>query len=235
MTTPNPSLDSVKTCRIYCNWCEQVTNHTLEFSRAYDRRSDAESSNFYGEYRLWFCAGCETCTMEDYYTHDLYQRQVADSEFVQDYVSDYHPEPEVGFRSKKLFQNLPPTLEKLYGEVIRAHNENLHILCSAGLRGLIEGICADKSISGRNLEQKIDGMTALLPENIVANLHGFRFIGNDAVHELEAPNEFTLTLALDVIEDILNFLYALDYKVSLLDRLKGKQTRVKGKDGAATG
>jgi len=48
------------------------------------------------------------------------------------------------------------------------------------------------------------------------------------VHELEAPNEFTLTLALDVIEDILNFLYALDYKVSLLDKLKGKQTRVRG-------
>jgi len=58
-------------------------------------------------------------------------------------------------------------------------------------------------------------------------LHGLRFIGNDAVHELEAPNDRTLQVALDVVEDILNFLYALDYKASMLDKLKGKQTRVK--------
>ena len=77
-------------------------------------------------------------------------------------------------------------------------------------------------------------MTAVLPSNIVENLHGFRFIGNDAVHELESPTEFALTLALDVIEDILNFLYALDYKADLLEKLKGKQTRVKAEGATAT-
>jgi hypothetical protein len=77
-------------------------------------------------------------------------------------------------------------------------------------------------------------MTAVLPTDIVENLHGFRFIGNDAVHKLEAPTDFELTLALDVIEDILNFLYALDYKVSLLEKLKGKQTRAKANGGTAT-
>jgi hypothetical protein len=75
-------------------------------------------------------------------------------------------------------------------------------------------------------------LTAVLPANIVENLHGLRFIGNDAVHELESPNEFTLTVALDVVEDILNFLYALDYKVTLLEKLKGKETRVRAKGGA---
>jgi hypothetical protein len=222
-------MTDVNTCRIYCNSCEQVTNHTLTFSRAYDRRSDEESSDFYGQYRIWFCAGCEACTMENFYTCDFMHNQ--DGE--QEYDSIYYPKPEIGFRNKKQFHKLPPKLAKLYDEVIVSHNDNLQILCSAGLRGLIEGICADKNVSGRNLEQKIDGMTALLPANIVDNLHGFRFIGNDAVHELEAPNAFTLTLALDVVEDILNFLYALDYKVSLLDKLKGKQASVQGKD--ATG
>ena len=77
-------------------------------------------------------------------------------------------------------------------------------------------------------------MTAVLPANIVENLHGFRFIGNDAIHKLEAPAEFEISLALDIIEDILNFLYGLDYKASLLEKLKGKQTRVKAKGGTAT-
>jgi len=69
-------------------------------------------------------------------------------------------------------------------------------------------------------------MKALLPESIVKNLHGFRFIGNRAVHELEAPDASELALALEVIEDILNFLYSLDYKASLLGKLKAAQGEV---------
>lgn len=226
--------DPASTCRIYCNSCKQLTNHNLALSHAYDHRTEEESLEVYGQFRLWFCAGCDACTMEDYYTADYMFSQVGDGEFSQEYASIYHPKPAVGFRPDKQFDKLPPKLRKLYDEVIRAHNDKLHLLCSAGLRGLIEGICADKNISGRDLEKKIDGMTAVLPTHIVENLHGFRFIGNDAVHKLEAPAEFELTLALDVIEDILNFLYALDYKVSLLDKLKGKQTRAKAKGGTAT-
>jgi hypothetical protein len=84
------------------------------------------------------------------------------------------------------------------------------------LRALVEGISADRGIAGRNLEEKIDGMATLLPHNIVKNLHNFRFMGNKAVHELEPPREFEVTLALNVIEDILNFLYELDYKAKML-------------------
>jgi len=225
--------NSASTCRIYCNSCRRLTNHKLALSHDYDHRAEEESLELYGQFRLWFCAGCDTCTLENYYTADYMYSQASDGEFSQEHCSIYHPKPAVGFRPNKQFHKLPPKLAKLYDEVIHAHNDNLHILCSAGVRGLIEGICADKKISGRNLEKKIDGMTAVLPASIVENLHGFRFIGNDAVHELEAPTEFTLTLALDVVEDILNFLYALDYKVDLLEKLKGKQTRVKAEGGRA--
>lgn len=68
-------------------------------------------------------------------------------------------------------------------------------------------------------------MKSLLPVNIVRNLHGFRFIGNRAVHELEAPDKSELGLAIDVIEDLLNFLYSLDYKASILGKLKAAQAR----------
>lgn len=225
-------MSDVGASRIYCNYCEHHTHHKLLYSHAYDNRSEEDGVEMYGEFRLWSCAGCDSCTLEDHYTSDMFS-QLRDGAYVQEYDSIYYPESRVGFRNKKQFQNLPPKLSKLYDEVISAHNDKLHILCSAGLRGLIEGICADKNISGRDLEKKIGGLTAVLPANIVENLHGLRFIGNDAVHELESPNEFTLTVALDVVEDILNFLYALDYKVTLLEKLKGKETRVRAKGGAA--
>ncbi|HKY54635.1 MAG TPA: DUF4145 domain-containing protein [Anaerolineales bacterium] len=77
---------------------------------------------------------------------------------------------------------------------------------------LIEGICVDKGIEGNNLYKRIENLTSILPKNIVESLHKFRFIGNDATHELQIPTEAELRRAIEVIEDLLNFLYELDYK-----------------------
>jgi hypothetical protein len=153
--------------------------------------------------------------------------QVGDGEYSQDYVSVYHPKRAIGFRSFKVFQKLPLKLQRAYIETINCFNDKSHLLCAAGLRALIEGICKDKAIRGPDLESKIDHMTDVLPEEIVKNLHGFRFIGNDAVHKLIFPAEIELSLAIEVVEDILNFLYALNYKASMLEQLKGKETRKK--------
>lgn len=43
-------------------------------------------------------------------------------------------------------------------------------------------------------------------------------MGNEAVHELGAPERNTLSLAIEVSEDLLNFLYELDYKASRLPK-----------------
>lgn len=59
-----------------------------------------------------------------------------------------------------------------------------------------------------------------LPPNIVESLHSFRFMGNVAAHELQAPNREDLKLAIEVIEDLLNFLYELDYKAQQLKKQK---------------
>ena len=41
-------------------------------------------------------------------------------------------------------------------------------------------------------------------------------MGNKAMHELEPPSRDDLKLAIEVIEDLMNFLYELDYKASKL-------------------
>jgi hypothetical protein len=108
---------------------------------------------------------------------------------------------------------LPTHLEQIYREVVETFNGGSLILCAAGLRALLEGICKDISPGHKgNLSKRIDALASLIPSNIVHNLHSFRFLGNGAVHELARPAKRDLALAIEVIEDILNILYELDYK-----------------------
>jgi Domain of unknown function (DUF4145) len=197
---------------IYCNRCKNRTRHILVGSKEYRYVEEDEPSEW-GIYRMWSCAGCDACTLEDYYSADYMPDENGEPVF----DSVFSPKRAHLVRPARPFMLLPQKLNRLYREIITSHNENLPLLCSAGLRALVEGISADKGITGRNLEDKIEGMTTLLPKNIVANLHNFRFMGNKAVHELESPTEFEITLALNVIEDILNFLYDLDYKAKMLN------------------
>jgi hypothetical protein len=46
-------------------------------------------------------------------------------------------------------------------------------------------------------------------------------MGKRAVHDLEAPSRDDLRLAIGVVEDLLNFLYELDYRASLLGQRQG--------------
>jgi hypothetical protein len=122
----------------------------------------------------------------------------------------------------KVFLKLKPKLKQIYKEAIACFNGDSLILCTAGLRALLEGVCDEKRIRGRNLRDKIDNLQPLLAnKNIVRNLHHFRFTGNQAVHKLESPTRSDTKLAIEVMEDLLNFLYELDYKASRL-RASGK-------------
>jgi hypothetical protein len=194
---------------IYCNRCKGVTRHRLTGSHEYS--TDVEE----GEYRLWACAGCDTGLMEDCYTAAYHHSDAAESIL--------YPKRAEHERPRKYFTHLPKKLADLYAEVVSANNSDLNILCAIGLTGLIEGICADKKLQGDNLDERVEAMKALLPQNIVRTLHDFRFIGNRAAHELEAPQSGELGNAIDLIEDILNYLYDLDYKARLFSVRHARQ------------
>jgi len=199
--------------KIFCNNCKRSTNHTLIGEHRiseYDERAD------WGEvstYRLWICAGCETGTLEDEYSN---------SDMVGDEGDDYshftfYPKRVRDDLAPKIFLKLKPKLKQIYKEALACFNSESYILCTAGLRALLEGVCDDKHIKGKNLRDKIDNLQPLLAnKNIVKNLHHFRFTGNQAVHNLESPTREDTQLAIEVMQDLLNFLYELDYKASRL-------------------
>ena len=158
--------------------------------------------------------GCEWGLLEEEYSHGA----MLDGGFEE---FQYFPKPSQHSLIAKYYSKLKPQLREIYQEAITCYNEKALILCTAGLRALLEGICQDRKIKGNNLKAKIDGLKAILPnKNIIRNLHHFRFMGNDAVHELAAPKPKEVALAIGVIEDLMNFLYELDYKASQLREMR---------------
>jgi hypothetical protein len=169
-------------------------------------------------WRLLACAGCDDVTLEKTSSVVLDGEELTDVEF--------YPERRKTHHRAKLYRNLPLRLSRIYAETISAHNNELHILTAAGLRALLEGICYYKGIKGNNLSEKIDALGTYLPKNIVESLHTFRFLGNLALHQLEQPKKDDLSLAIEVIEDLLNYFYELKYKASRLR--KPMDTKKKG-------
>jgi hypothetical protein len=197
--------------RVYCNWCKQETNH--ESKGEYLARWDDD--NFYETltYRLLICLGCERAVLQEEYD---------DASLVEGgQTFSYFPERSKNELSVKPYSKLKPKLAAIYKEAIICYNEKALILCAAGLRALLEGVCQDKRIKGRNLKAKIDGLQKILPnKNIIRNLHQFRFMGNEAAHELDPPKANELALAIGIIQDLLNFVYELDYKASQLREMR---------------
>jgi len=201
--------------RIYCNTCKGKTRHELKaIQSGYHNEdlNDDEPPLYWEEYqyRFWVCQGCNTATLEVVYNVAGELNSMGNKVWN---LESFYPKREFGDRPLKRFSRLNKKLEKIYNEVVRSFNAGLSITCAMGLRALIEGICVDKGITKGNLEQKIDKLESYVPKNIVENLHSFRFIGNEAAHELEIPQHYELRLAIEVIEDLLNFLYDLEYNL----------------------
>lgn len=218
---------------IFCNHCRCETEHTCDgdYYRDFPNYIEKNMVGFVERqgYRLWICSGCKTGTLEEYYIFDVLSDDFKDE---ATWEFNYHPaRNELQIRSKE-FKQLSKGLAKIYRETLGAYNNNLSILCALGIRSLLEGICADKKIAGRNLKEKINNLDKLLPKNIVSNLHSIRFIGNEAAHELSAPSIEELRLAIELCEDLLNFLYELDYKAwNLTAFRKSRKSKANTKAG----
>lgn len=225
--------------RIHCNDCNRDTNHLCLYhqrAQCYLHASELLTVNLdsYG-YRLWKCAGCDACTLEYYSFEELFDFSEEEDdeddrrmwlEHVASYpetFSLYYPKRSKYSINPKPFKQLSDSLSKIYKETVSAYNHEMPMLCATGIRALIEGICSDQEITGGNLEKKIDGLASILPKNIVANLHNIRFMGNEAAHELSAPNQEELNLAIEICEDLLNYLYDLDYKANSLKQIRDKK------------
>jgi len=225
-TTPLEKIPGKR--RVYCNRCRGDTSHecVCKSERSEEDWSDEESHPTFVEdwiFVTWRCLGCQAVSLEERYTN----WGMHDEDGEQVWSSEVFPARTRAHLKPKFFTSLPKQLATIYKESVISFNSSAPLLCAVGLRALIEGVCNAKKIKGKNLQERIDGLATILPTSIVKNLHGLRFMGNTAVHELEPPPKHDLRLAIEVCEDLLNYLYELDYKTARFGRLVQARLKMK--------
>ena len=168
----NPSLDIGDIHLLECNNCRSVTRHQLmathrvygpnnmrqiEDSRhsnklmiphkGHVRIEDVSDEVFY---YLWVCMGCNFATLEVRYGVNVKRSQW--------YWDSYlYPGRLSAQLSPKAFESITAQVAQIYHEVIGAFNSGLLVLCTIGLRALLEAICVDRGLKTGTLKSKIDG------------------------------------------------------------------------------
>jgi hypothetical protein len=211
------------TWKLFCNTCKRETYHAVKAAHMREENvfdDEEEGPPIFWEsweYRFWVCKGCDTALLQESYT-DASMYNPDTEKYIES--STFFPQRTYRVRPQKRFRNLGEKLETIYKEVIIGFNAGVKIGCSISIRALVEGICVNKGITDEiawGLEKKLKKLEEgnHVPPNIVDGLLSLKFIGDDAAHKLEAPSKSELQLAIDVIEDLLNFLYEMEYQLAI--------------------
>jgi len=235
-----------KKFKVYCSTCANETNHIV--IQSFDTSGsevvgDEATIDWSDNYQIIQCQGCDTVSFRHLNWFSENQDYWGGDDYSDGTTSWLFPKRTKGTLKTKDYYNAPNNLRRIYRETVDCFNNDSLILSAAGLRAIIEGICADQSITDgpieltkpdgtthiirkNNLEGKISGLCekGILTKSNSAILHEHRYLGNDAVHDLAQPSAQELTLAIEIIEHTLESLYEIPEKAEELrtKRLKRK-------------
>lgn len=195
----------------YCVRCDYDTLHTILHKERIDGDEDYQCIVLY---MISKCNGCESVS---------FRKEFVDFEnSYPDENNNWEPEVTVTTYPQKSIQQklnniytLPEKIRIVYSEAINAFNANCFLLTGVAFRAVIEAICLDKNVPGKDLAKKIDNLVKqkLITEKEAQRLHSIRFLGNDSVHEMSVPEKTKLLIVLNIIEHLLNNLYLIDYQL----------------------
>lgn len=235
-----PSKNKGKKTDVLCPECHRETDHLIVeavnvyFRGEYDSEFSVDGAT---DYQIIECQGCHTFSFrtEGWFSED-------DGRNINLYPK--RSEDELPVRDLLRINRKTIKLRKIYREVIQTYNNELYTLCAAGLRSIIEGICAERNISDGQVEytdkngdkkasrsKKLQGKIAGLAEKDVLTkdnaeiLHELRFLGNEAVHELATPQPEELQLGIEIIEHILENIYDLPAKAKELKAIRAEKIK----------
>jgi hypothetical protein len=142
-------------------------------------------------YNIVRCLGCDTHSfMETFsFSNDLDENDKP-LVYINTYPDDDYESDELSeiFLKPAEIRSLPLIVRTLYGEIITAFEYKALILAGIGLRSLIEALCIQQSIPGRDLKEKIENLhkEGYLSKKEMPALQKLRQIGNATVHEIKS-------------------------------------------------
>ncbi|MDM8550749.1 DUF4145 domain-containing protein [Desulfobacterales bacterium HSG2] len=167
------------------------------------------------------CKGCKTVSFceESQCSEELRINEDGEQEPVN--IQKVYP----GIAGRPLLEDyylLPYGVAKIYKQTHAAISDKLSILAGIGLRAIVEGVCKERSASGKNLFKKIDNLVeqGVITPDGRSILHEIRMMGNDAAHEVKANSDEELVTALLVVENLLENVYIIPVKAK---KIRGKQ------------
>jgi len=211
--------------KAFCNHCNTTTNHHVKLEHKIDDVVDDEETSmqhYIGSYRYQIieCNGCETIS---YRSVDYFPTFAELNETGKIVISGsktfetFYPERIKDQLGEKKVINLPTIIRKAYREVIDAYNFDQSILCAAGLRAIVEGICAHFNIGGKNLGEKTQGLSSLIGSELSEALKIHKSLGNYALHRLDVPDKIELQEAIHLIEHTLETLFEIPIRSKKLN------------------
>lgn len=231
---------------LQCVECKRDTRHKVVQSYDYSGSEDLDGGRFSvdwsSNYQIVQCQGCMTVTFRqvNWFSEDV--QQIGPDEWEDGSVEILFPKRTKYTLPTKEFWNVPTNLRRIYKETIECFNNDAFTLSAAGLRSLVEGLCAElKVIDGpkeinkndgtteikrfANLEGKIAGLyeKGFLTKHHSVVLHEHRYLGNEAVHELSQPSRDELALAIEIIEHVFESVYEIPEKAQDLQRKRVKR------------
>ena len=199
----------IKILENYCIECEKQTNHTVLFEDIETHRDEYSCDIIH---QIVQCRGCDTKSFRKVFV-DIEQAYPLNYSDEWDVPTSVETFPK-SIKWHKEFANneIPEIVQRIYDEVLEAIKENALILAGLGLRGTLESICNDLKIKGSNLEKRIDKLTdqGYISKKDAERLHGIRFLGNDAAHDIKKPKLSVIKVAVSIIEHLINSVYILE-------------------------
>lgn len=235
--------NTVKTLeqRVYCMTCKGKTNHKV--IHTYEEKSNYdEDFRWHIQYHIVKCAGCDRVAfVEQYSDEDSWEY----CDFTNDRVwidkfTVYPQEPkqediriDIHQIEIKDFKHAPEIINNLYVQIVESFNNKHFILCTSGLRTLIEGICSQLGIKkgylydnernkipskeegiirkseslGGRIFGLFDNGLILFPQALI--LEKVKTIGNGAIHEINVPNVSTIKKIIVILEKVMYDIYEL--------------------------
>jgi len=197
---------------IACSLCAMVTCHQpLSLVETHDVSED-ESIQVWDEYYIVQCRGCRNvsfCIKSSCTENAIYNPRTGESEL--EVRTRVYPSRIAGRPGLDHVYLLPYPVNTVYTETRMALANDQPVLGGIGIRAIVETVCKDQSANGKDLMERIDDLArkGVVTPDGAKILHGLRFMGNDAAHEVKAHPEADLMTALDVVEYLLKGVYIL--------------------------
>ncbi len=189
------------TVQAYCASCDG-TKHQ---KRLFAKLSNDPITKSDEEYAIIQCLGCGVPSFL------LTVKRKGKSKPIQ-YVYPTDAEDEYfAFLDYDYKHELPRQIRQLYDEIENAFEADSAVLAGIGLRALVEAVCIDQKIPGRDLLIKIQGLheNGLISMAELPILDKLRLIGNVSAHEVRSLPMDKLELALSIINHVLTSIYVL--------------------------